>query len=394
MSIAIISQPQTLTPVVNPILFVVSGSNQNQPNFRYVATVLNASGGTAAVLKSDKLPTSGNGFFDVAKVVEALIVPTIPDYAQTGWQAVTENYARYSVSLQEEYGTTPAIATGSTTASGTAFLAAFSQVDFRSYQSTNFIGVLGLGSNYDLLTNRPTTITVTSGGVGYLDGIINYTGNLRMEVAYFNSVGTSLRSFNVSAAITDGSLTFYRAAIGETNLRALTAGQCSDGLAGSSSFPTAGGYYTIRMGTSDSFVRSPTYRVNIVCKRFNSIRVHFRNKLGGYDFFDFTMKNRRDATVGRSTFGANNNAYGTEVFSSIFDGSWQDVYNLNSNWLNDAEYVWLFDLISSPQVYLEINGALIEAVIDNTNYRYITRQNDKLQPLQMAIRVAYQNELI
>jgi hypothetical protein len=122
--------------------------------------------------------------------------------------------------------------------------------------------------------------------------------------------------------------------------------------------------------------------------------VHFRNKLGGYDFFDFTMKNRRDATVGRSTFGANNNAYGTEVFSSIYDGSWQDVYNLNSNWLNDAEYVWLFDLISSPQVYLEINGALIEAVIDNTNYRYITRQNDKLQPLQMAIRVAYQNELI
>jgi hypothetical protein len=67
---------------------------------------------------------------------------------------------------------------------------------------------------------------------------------------------------------------------------------------------------------------------------------------------------------------------------------------MNSDWLNDEQYAWLFELISSPQVYLELNGALIEAVIDNTNYRFITRQNDKLQPLQMTIRVAYQNELI
>ena len=394
MSIAIISQPQILSPVANPILYVVSGSNQNQPNFRYVANVLNESSVSVGQFKCDKLPDSGNGFFDVRKVVEALIAPTIPDYAQTGWQVITENRARYSVTFQEEYGTTPAIATGTTTASGTAFLAALSQVDFRSYQSSGFIGVSGLGSNYKVLTNRPTTINATPGGVGYIGGIINYTGTLQLRVAYFNSVGTSLRSFTVSGAVTSGTLTFYRAAIGETNLRALTSGQCSDGNAGSVNFPTEGGYYTVRMGTSDDAVRSAIYRVNIVCERYDTIRVHFRNKLGDFDFFDFTMKNRKESNVNRGTFERNGNAYGSETYSAIYEGSWQDVYQMNSDWLNDEQYAWLFELISSPQVYLELNGALIEAVIDNTNYRFITRQNDKLQPLQMTIRVAYQNELI
>ena len=394
MSIAIISQPQTLTPVINPMLFVVSGSNQNQPNFRYVANVLNEADVTVGTFKCDKLPSTGNGFFDVRKVVEALIAPAIPDYAQTGWQSISENHSGYSVSFQEEYGSTPAIATGTTTASGTAFLAAFNQVAFRTYQSSGFIGVSGLGSNYQALTNRPTTIKTTAGGVGYLGGIINYTGTLQLQVAYFNSLGASLRSFTVSGAVTSGTLTFYRAAIGETNLRALTSGQCSDGQAGSVNFPTEGGYYTVRMGTSGDVVRSQTYRINIVCERFDTIRVHFRNKLGEFDFFDFTMKNRKESNVNRGTFEKNGNPYGSETYSSIYQGNYKDGYLLNSDWLTDSEYVWLFELISSPQVYLELNGALIEAVIDNTNYRFITRKNDRLQPLQMTIRVAYQNELI
>lgn len=394
MSVTVISSPQTLTPVVNAMNFVVSGTNQNEPNFRYVAEVLNASSGTVATLKCDKLPSNNNGFFDVRKIVETLIVPAIPNAAQTGFVFATDISAIYNIRFKEEFGTTPAITSGFTAASGTAFLGALSQVDFRSYQSSGYIGTAAIGSNYRLLTNRPTTINTTSGGVGYIGGVMNYTGTIQMLVNYFNAQGANTRTYTVSGAVTSGTLTFFRAGIGETNLRNLTSAQCSDGIDGDELFPTSGGYYTVQIRTSDTVIRSATYRVNIGCSTYPKQRVHFRNKWGEWDFFDFTMKNRRSATIERSIFEQNQNIYGTETAQNIYAGSWQDSYALISDYLSDAEYVWLFDLISSPKVYLELNGALIDAVVENTNYSYITRQNDRLVPLQMTIRPAFKNELL
>ena len=70
------------------------------------------------------------------------------------------------------------------------------------------------------------------------------------------------------------------------------------------------------------------------------------------------------------------------------------MYALNSDWLTDAESEWLIELVRSSQVWLEIDGNLVEAVVNANQYQFVTRRNDQLQQLQIEIAVAYKNNIL
>jgi hypothetical protein len=103
------------TPAYNKMLYVVDGTNQNQPNYRYVCDVETTAGTRLARLKSDKLPDTQFGFFDVSKVVETLIAPQAPSLSETGIVNHDGFTSGYRLQFYEEYGTTPVVITGSPT---------------------------------------------------------------------------------------------------------------------------------------------------------------------------------------------------------------------------------------------------------------------------------------
>jgi hypothetical protein len=70
------------------------------------------------------------------------------------------------------------------------------------------------------------------------------------------------------------------------------------------------------------------------------------------------------------------------------------VYALNSDWLTDAESEWLIEMVRSGQVWLELDGQLVEAVVNANQYQFVTRRNDQLQQLQIEIAVAYKNNIL
>ena len=178
------------------------------------------------------------------------------------------------------------------------------------------------------------------------------------------------------------------------NLKALTSGQCSDGQAGSYLFPTAeGSYYTIQFYDSAVATIPFTYVIG-PCQRFNSQPVHFVNKYGGIDSYTFTLKNRKRANVQRDTFGYNSDVYATLTYDKVWAGSFDYVYALNSDWLTDAESEWLIGMVRSGQVWLEINGELVEGIVNANQYQFVTRRNDQLQQLQIEIAVAYKNNIL
>lgn len=135
-------------------------------------------------------------------------------------------------------------------------------------------------------------------------------------------------------------------------------------------------------------------RFDLDCDRFDSKTVHFRNKLGGVDSYPFTMKNRKRGNVDKQTYGKNSDVYGTEVYSAVYAGSYEESFELNSDWLTDAESEWLFQIINSPQVWVEIDGELIEAIVEDNSYQFYTRRNDNLQQLQLRVKIAYKNTII
>jgi hypothetical protein len=98
------------------MIFKVSGSLTSATNYRYVCDVKDSAGTTTlARLKCDKLPTTNYGFFDVSRVVETLMAPTVPTLAQVGFADHAGFYSGYRLTFMEEYGSTPVVQTGTTT---------------------------------------------------------------------------------------------------------------------------------------------------------------------------------------------------------------------------------------------------------------------------------------
>jgi hypothetical protein len=128
------------------------------------------------------------------------------------------------------------------------------------------------------------------------------------------------------------------------------------------------------------------------CERFVPQRLFFKNSLGGFDGYTFTMKNKKVGNMTKQTFGKNQNIYGTKVAETIYSGQFEEVMTLNSDWLIDAN--WMSELIYSPQVYLQIGSELVEAIVNTSSFTFHTRPQDKLQQLQVEVKIAYKNNVI
>jgi len=365
-------------------------------------------------LKCDKLPTTNNGFFGVSKVVETLIAPKIPQLT-SGWQ--DGGYAvKANLTFREEYGSPPAVATATVTASLIAWQAGFRQQDYgaaiaapTTYYSTS---ISGDTVAVKTVSNRPpsnlaggeleTAMTVTSGTNDFLSIPVDsaVTGVL-ISVQYYNgnTGGTATRSFTVSASVTGLTPMINCGPLGLYNL---TSGQCSDGNAGSVNFPPNGGNIRVRLYTNalgltnivviPTLSRTATFTYKIDnCERYDQLRVFFRNMYGGVDGYTFTKKNRKSVNVNRQTYGYNNTVYGDDQFDKQWSVTYRDTYNLQSDWLSDAEFSWLQEMVYSPECWIELSGALVPVVVQTNTYNIMKRINDRLQAITVDVQVGYEN---
>jgi hypothetical protein len=380
--------PQVATPVYNKMLFKVSGSLIAQPNYRYVCDVKNPAGTTLARLKCDKLPSTNFGFFDVAKVVETLIAPTKPSLTQTGFVDHAGYYSGYRLDFMEEYGNTPVVQTGTvTTVSGVmGFAGNLEQLEFQDWSLTPYFDTGVEFNGYKPLTT-PVNFTVYQGGKTWLavNALATTTSGSHLvsgRVAY-KSVNYNFL-INPSLSGTTG-FNIQRFACGPAQLSGTIAA-----LSGA----VEGDSYTVRFFASNGNASRVTTFTFGPCERFNSIPVHFQNKYGGIDSYTFTLKNRKRANITRQTFGYNSDVYATTTYDKVWAGEFDYVYALNSDWLTDAESAWLIEMVRSGQVWLELDGQLVEAIVNANTYQFTTRRNDRLTQLQVEVAVAYKNNIL
>ena len=426
MSVTILSQP-SVTLSADNALFVVSGSNFASGNYRYVADV----SGTTLLsrLKCDKLPNN-QGFFNVARVIETLVPITKPavTFFQDPLIAST-----YQVGVREEYGTPPVVASGQTTASGIVF-----QGYKRQWEDFVASGYYTSGSTAKILSKQPTKRKIRAGEndfVSVLFSILNVVPSGQVVIT------NNLRSFSVTSGLVVSDPLDGMWNTGLNGISLLTSGQTSDGRVGSyqmgawdnqkeydfyNARATADGAvsdsnacafgifnglvdfysdgdYTIAVkylkpSVTDYYSEGRTTEAYTIdyefedCERFVPQRLFFKNSLGGFDGYTFTMKNRKVGTMSKQTFGKNQNIYGTKVAETIYSGEFEETMTLNSDWLLDAN--WMSELIYSPQVYLQIGSELVEAIVNTSTFAFHTRPQDKLQQLQVDVKIAYKNNVI
>lgn len=433
MALTILTEPQIVTPALNPEVYIVSSTIAATANqFRYICDVRDANGAIVTRLKTDKdtkmIPsiTSGVGYFDVSTIVRTLIVPTKQGINLTGFRNLLSPNSvssAYSVVLGEQYIDnltnpptiiTTGLVTGSTKYAVFGQLSQMEYTDFSMW--TNRFPALGGVSTSNLPLCTWLTKNVYSDTYDYLSAGQDPSGGnalVSARVTYYNQNNTQLRQYNVLAGGTTNNAVVKTFGSGPLNIKSLTSGQCSDGQSGVTNFPDyEGGNYTIEFGSGTSWITPAKYVIRS-CTPYKKIGIWFENKYGVFESFYFAYKNRQSINVARNTYlrnvrksrttiGPNASVY-EETSTTIYSGNQKTLWNLNSAILTENEYTWLQEMIDSPMCWLDLSqiyptisliSSQIDCVINNTDYNLIKRANDKQKSLNIQAEEGFVNNIL
>lgn len=375
MAISFVS-PSGEVSIQDDLWHVASSSNSGQTDFKFVFDVY-YKGQQLVRTKVFPDPLSGKGYFNASQVVRNEITfdwfqPVANDSKSFINQPSTSGQIglTYNVLVGEDFSgiTTLNLASGQTSALN------FIPSVFKRRQQT-------LISN-NWYSNRPKIINAK-----ITDKIlIGYKGTGTLDL-YFETYGEN----NNLLSSGYGNNTYSSNGYVQMDIGASAINQ----TIGSNDINSSVKYYKVRIesGTNSSFIQ-----VNLVCNtKYDSINLHFLNAWGMFDTASFDLVSKLSMDLERKmyskrdySFNGNsvnyynsNNVYNE---SSINYGSKIDwKYKLTMNYPSDAEYQWLNELIISPQIYAEIDGAYYPVSIINTNYEYSKNVNNGLRAFEIDI---------
>ena len=140
-------------------------------------------------------------------------------------------------------------------------------------------------------------------------------------------------------------------------------------------------YYTVSFGLAAYippwiYVRHTdtfTFTVNSACCGNRSLRLHWLNLLGGVDSYTFNsekdLKIQTNSQTGRKSLNFSTGElvpHQKEDFGGFkYNSKASTAYELRSKFLSNTDALWLSDLLVSPKVYAEIDGALVPVIIED-----------------------------
>lgn len=150
-------------------------------------------------------------------------------------------------------------------------------------------------------------------------------------------------------------------------------------------------------------ISADTIRVTRACTQYTPYSLHFLNELGGFDTFQFRLVNRQSRQFERKKYEqlgwalSGTTMTRSDAFKKVRGGDVQFStkqmvkYTLTSDYVNETDYNWLRELLSSPEVYYERDGYYYPVTITEAAWQEKKRINDKLFNLTINIDIATVN---
>ena len=258
------------------------------------------------------------------------------------------------------------------------------------------------------LSNAPTTQYARLTDYGtfpFLNFVPNSTDKVSsLTLKYYNSSGVQLGTDeDVPNQTSNGGV----ASVGDSNTMLNYFGGFPANLDGwSTTWDTHKAnisYYTIQDGNGDSVL----YRINILCpnlKGFEAIRLAWLNQWGTWDYYTFNMKSTRSIQTNRTSYTQLGGTWNESTFKiSDYKGGKKNFrvnstekIKLNTDFVTEAEGVWLEELINSNEVYIvngfssDVSNTITNKYIDpvvltTSSYVKKTIANDKLMQYTIEI---------
>lgn len=177
-------------------------------------------------------------------------------------------------------------------------------------------------------------------------------------------------------------------------------------------------YYEVKALNSTGGTISETIRYDVIdenCK-YERVRLAYLNRLGAYDYVNFTKKSTKSTEITRSNYNAHYGYLPLQVGNSNLNNKWEygsyeggtRSYNTNaittieanSDWLNDADAEALKELFTSPVAYLQIKNEIdgrydtfVAVVCTEKDYTLQTTDNDKLKQYVVTIQLGQEQRV-
>jgi hypothetical protein len=406
--------PFALNSQYRPNKFLVSMTSANALVLAQASIVVDSVGVTS--MSKSPLYFIGTTYyfeFDVAKVLQTYSAPkstakttVFPDtlgvplnvsntdcHTQVGL-IISYLYNDPVTGLLTQFITTDIISTGYPATNGTRQTRNFAAMGMDAYSMvtgsaatpflTNFPNVIG--NPYPICSNENHYIsfipnlcnavrieTVDSGGVLIDSGLFSITPNANLIPTTIGVGMINLATqvyFDGSVNMSDPNLAEYRVYVGNAYL----------------------------IGGNWLFVQASESRVfkKIECCAERSTRLHWLNRLGGADAYTFsskkTIKQKNKSELAQVPQTWTYNTPPTTIYDRGLFKIAQDVsveYEVESKFYTEAEGLWIAELLSSPEVYLETSDGLVAVVI--TDSSITTSENNEL--LNVTINFVESNNI-
>jgi hypothetical protein len=166
------------------------------------------------------------------------------------------------------------------------------------------------------------------------------------------------------------------------------------------SFITASTYqYGIKVNYGGN--QSAEFKIKLTCNpRWTPVTLHFLNKLGGYDSFVFRLVNRQESSVEKKSYSQLGWQYNSGAMSrydsykrinagnNTFSANETVSFKLMSDYINQTDYLWMKDLITSPEVYYEQGGYYYPVGVKTNSWSDKNRIADKMFNFELSIEFA------
>jgi hypothetical protein len=404
MSVTVERQPDDFQPVFNQLRWVVESNNIAQTNFEYICDVY-VNGGSTKIARVKRYPDAdGYGNFDLSRVLSDYVSVTLAESDDNGFNLHRSHYVNYVLKFGEIYNET-VYDNLTVTSSQIVGMMALSFNQFQSYIGTEY-----LIDDYQrlFLTNSPRTLKARRNGYAELHAMsIDANANAKLRIRTYLPDGSLIDTYTIANPYASPTSEQYWTSVG-VGIYNLNNATLSSGV--QPVVDDDAGSYDVCLLNSGNTQSSEliTFQIDDTCNRYDGKHIKFLNRLGGFDTFFFTsnenvfidVSNREQytqlaGTVSGSpvTWGYNLSDRGQKVIA--VDSQERTV--LKSGALTDAEYVWLRELITSPEVYAieTYNGNIYDRpiIITTSSYEEVYKRNKKMSQLTLEYKYAHKENI-
>ena len=134
------------------------------------------------------------------------------------------------------------------------------------------------------------------------------------------------------------------------------------------------------------------YKIDNTCTNYDKQRLVFLNRLGGFDYFNFTLDSKRTLSISRTEYEKmlNYNYTIGDRGKSLLAQKAEVKMTIVSNWITETDSLFLEELLTSPEVFLLTSSSnKLPIIITDNTYEVKTYLRNQLFNLVLNYKFGY-----